>query len=58
MMQVASRDACALRQLLLSYIRRRLVVAQGMSSPFGKAGKERPAKRKSMSEKTPQKVCP
>ena len=57
-MQVASCEAVALRQLLFSCIRRRLIVAQGLSSPPGKAAKERPAKRKSMSEKTPQKVCP
>lgn len=57
-MQVACHDAAALRQLLFSCIRRRLIVAQGLSSPPGKAAKDQPAKRKSVGEKTPQKVCP
>ena len=57
-MQVSCHDAGMLRQLLFSCIRRRLVVAQGLSSPPGKAAKENPAKRKSMAERTPQKVCP
>ncbi len=58
LVQVARHDSGALRQLLFSYIRRRLIVAQGVSSPPVKAAKERPAKRKSMSEKAPQKVRP
>ena len=57
-MQVACHNAAALRRLLFSCIRRRLVVAQGLSSPPGKAAKEKPAKRKSVGEKTPQKVRP
>lgn len=55
--QVDSHDAGVLRQLLFSYIKSRHVVAQGQSNALGSAVKAKSAfKRKSMTEKTPQKV--
>ena len=55
--QVESHDARVLRQLLFSYIKSRRVVAQGQSIAPGSSVKEKIAsKRKSMTEKTPQKV--
>ena len=55
--QVDSHDARVLRQLLFSYIKSRRVVAQGQSIAPGSTVKENSAsKRKSMTEKTPQKV--
>ena len=57
MVQVDSHDAGVLRQLLFSYIKSRHVVAQGQITASGPAVKAKSAsKRKSMIEKTPQKV--
>lgn len=44
-MQVSSEEAGVLRQLLFSYIRRRLVVAAGLGTLPGKPA-EKPAKMK------------
>ena len=55
--QIDTYDAGVLRQLLFSYIKSRHIVAQGQSTASGSAVKAKSAlKRKSMTEKTPQKV--